>query len=229
MNSKLSWANFFVMGFLLGVLLVLLASCGYQRTLREHCHLGDTQTCDNLFGVNQEDIDADQEARLKLNEKEIQSLSTMVSSLIKDLNQVEFALNQSNTMINLLHPMALQQGADITAINQMLVDLNQDVVDLEKKIAYEQTRITSIQSDIAALQLQDGVVETIYPCGDRANVFDEAILKMKSGKLIAYFEGKGQERFLTILTPGSYRTTDQKLYCYFSVNSAGQLVPGSRY
>lgn len=202
-------------------------SCGYQQTLREHCRIGDTQTCDNIFGRNQADIDETQNARLKQNEAEILTLTTVVNGLIADIKQVEQNLSQTITMINLVNTLLLQQGADIDILNQMLVDLDQDVVIIQNNIAYEQARINSLQIDIAQLQQQDSVVETVYPCGDNPNKFDEGLLKMKSGKLIAYFES-GSNRFLTVLSSGAYRTTDYSPYCNFSINAQNQIINAIR-
>ncbi len=198
----------------------ILISCGYQRTLRTHCHIGDTQTCDNLFGVNQEERDEQQD-------KEIDSLQAMLTELVKDVRSVEAQATQQQQMLDLLDVMAQQQGANITAINQMLVEVNQDLVDVQNSIAYEQTRINGLAVDVANLNAQDGVIESVYPCGDRENRFDEAFLRMKSGKLIAYFESGG-DRHLTALTPGNYRTTDSAPYCYFTLNSQQQIVDARR-
>jgi hypothetical protein len=68
------------------------------------------------------------------------------------------------------------------------------------------------------------VIEVIDPCGDGPG-FDELLLRTQVGTdpgtiLIAFFEdGKGH-RFLTEVTPGSYRTTDQQ-QCRFTVDNDG--------
>lgn len=204
----------------------ILISCGYQQAFRNHCHL-EGQTCDTLFGVDQTEIDEQQSAQLTAHQKEIDSLTTMMTELVKDVRNLESQAAQQQQMLDLLDVMAQQQGANITAINQMLVQVNQDLTDVQDKIAYQQTRINSLAVDVANLQTQDAVVESVYPCGDRANRFDEAFLKMKSGKLIAYFESGG-DRFLTILSPGSYRTADSAPHCYFDVSVAGQFVNARR-
>lgn len=204
----------------LAILSLILGGCGYQRTLRTHCHIGDTQTCDNLFGVNQEERDAQQD-------KEIESLQTMINELIKDVRVVEQQAAQTNSMINMLNLLAQQQGADIASINQMLSDMHQDLATLEDKIAYEQTRINGLAIDVANLGAQDAVIESVYPCGDAPNKFDEALLRTRSGKLIAYFESSGN-RFLTELTQGTYRTTDYAPYCNFTVNAQKQIVGAGR-
>lgn len=75
---------------------------------------------------------------------------------------------------------------------------------------------------IAELETQEKVVEFIDPCGP-TNGYDEVILRMNSGKLLAYFES-GTQRYLTVLKKNqSYRTTDAQS-CNFSVNTQGVLV-----
>lgn len=211
------------------LIVTALFGCGYQRTLREHCHIGDTQTCDNLFGVNQAAVDEAQTSQLAQQQKQIDSLTTMMQELRRDLANTEADYNQTSIMINLLHTMAQSQGADIDTINQMLVDMNQDLASLEEKIAYEQVRINALAIDVEELQNQGSdVVESVYPCGDAPGKFDEALLRLNSGKLIAYFEANGSNRFLTELNPGGYRTTDYAPYCHFSVDNELNIVNASR-
>ncbi len=60
------------------------------------------------------------------------------------------------------------------------------------------------------------VVELINPCGD-APGYDEILLRLHNGQLIAHFS-HGNKQFLTLLTPGTYQTTDGT-NCLFSVDS----------
>lgn len=60
------------------------------------------------------------------------------------------------------------------------------------------------------------ITEVIDPCGDGPG-FDEVILRLGVDQLVAYFE-QGGDRFLSILTPGNYSTTDSQS-CPFTVNS----------
>lgn len=197
----------------------ILISCGYQQAFRDHCHL-EGQTCDTLFGVDQAEVDEQQNA-------EIDSLTTMITELVKDVRSVEAQATQQQQMLDMLDVMAQQQGVNIVAISQLLVQVNQDLVNVQDKIAYEQTRINGLAVDVANLNAQDSVTETVYPCGDSPNKFDEGFLKMKSGKLIAYFENGGN-RFLTELVAGGYRSTDYAPYCYFSVDAQNKIVSARR-
>jgi len=61
------------------------------------------------------------------------------------------------------------------------------------------------------------VVELIDPCGD-GNGFDEVILRMQNGELLAHYAGGNNLQFLTLLTPGNYRTTDSQA-CNFTVHN----------
>lgn len=213
--------------FVLGVLLSsLLVGCGFQQAFRNHCHL-EGQTCDTLFGTDQEEIDEQQNAQLSAQQKEIDSLQTMMTELVKDVRNLETQASQQQQMLDILDTLAQQQGANISTINQMLVEVNQVLVSIQNSISYEQARINGLAIDVAQLNAQDSVIETVYPCGDSPNKFDEGFLKMKSGKLIAYFEKDGN-RFLTELQPGSYRTTDYAPYCYFNVDNKGQIASARR-
>lgn len=66
--------------------------------------------------------------------------------------------------------------------------------------------------------------EIIDPCGDAAGIYDEVILKMASGRLLASFSdnANGNNTRLSELVPGSYITTDGS-NCYFTVASNGSV------
>lgn len=66
------------------------------------------------------------------------------------------------------------------------------------------------------------VIEYIDPCGDNGR-FDEIILKMADGTLIAHYAGGGNTQFLTIIGPGNYQTTDG-YKCNFSVTNDLQII-----
>lgn len=67
---------------------------------------------------------------------------------------------------------------------------------------------------------QNAVVQVFDPCGD-APGFDEVILKLADGTLISYFES-GSNKFLTVLKPGTYRTTDGS-GCTFTIKNDGTI------
>lgn len=96
------------------------------------------------------------------------------------------------------------------------IDRDQDQLEQE---------IRNLQSKITVLEQSQNLVETIDPCGDHPRHFDEVILRLESGKLIAYFESGGK-RFLTELVDGHYRTTDRQR-CRFEVRN-GQILDNQR-
>lgn len=114
-----------------------------------------------------------------------------------------------------------EQERAIARLQQQVLDFNDYLQDLEaatennsQLIDVIEVQMAQAQADIAELQTRSTVEEFIDPCGDSAG-FDEVLLWMSSGELVAYFES-GSRRFLTILKDGNYRTTD-KQRCRFSV------------
>jgi len=89
----------------------------------------------------------------------------------------------------------------IDLIEAQMDELEADV--LENKIA------------IAEEQSMAKVVALIDPCGPSGG-FDEIIIELSNGDLVAYFRQNGSRQFLTILSDGQYRTTDAQR-CRFEV------------
>jgi len=59
------------------------------------------------------------------------------------------------------------------------------------------------------------IVEIIDPCGAAAG-YNEVLLRLKNGTLLAHY-ASGNNQFLVVVPPGSYRTTDGS-GCRFSVD-----------
>jgi len=64
------------------------------------------------------------------------------------------------------------------------------------------------------------IVNIITPCGKKAGIFNESLLELANGDILDYFE-HGSNRFLNILTPGGYQTSDSK-NCRFSIREDGK-------
>ena len=86
-----------------------------------------------------------------------------------------------------------------------------------------QGQIEQVQADLAELETDQTVVEIIDPCGDFPGRLDEVILKLSDGSLIAYFEYDNNKKFLTVLGPDNYVTTDHQR-CSFSVTAEGEVL-----
>lgn len=211
------------------LVLVFLSSlgCGYAQSARTHCTLG-TQICDNLFGQNvfaQDERIGTNETAIRAVEAEILTLRSMVQLLISGADDKSSEIYQLNTLLTAIQ-MSVTNNEEF--VNTVTADLQSQINDLQADLAYEQDRISDMIGDIAELQLQDSVTEYVYPCTKRPNSFDEVFLKMKSGKLVAYFEGRGNERFLTVLSPGNYESTDAKPACKFTVTANSQIINARR-
>lgn len=68
---------------------------------------------------------------------------------------------------------------------------------------------------------QYNVQEIVDPCGDGPG-FDEVILRLANGQLLAHFSSGGLQ-FLSLIPDGNYVTTDQQA-CQFTVSN-GIVVP----
>ena len=103
----------------------------------------------------------------------------------------------------------------INELEQWLNELDSSINNTNVNQDSLEDQITSINSRLVTLETNTTVSEIIDPCGDKANQYDEHLIKLSDGKIIAYFEQNGN-RFLTILPDGSYRTTDNQA-CNFSI------------
>lgn len=68
------------------------------------------------------------------------------------------------------------------------------------------------------------ITEIVDPCGDALGIDDEVLLKTASGQLIASISDKasGKNTRISILSPGSYVTTDGS-NCHYTVNADGTI------
>lgn len=247
-STKMLYAVLIV---LLVATFILTASCGYRETARSGCHI-DTQTCDNLFGRderdNQDVIDGlsreGKEARDRLDgierdvkniQKEIDGLTIQVNYLIDDAKNSSMQLSLQNSLLTLLQQQITAQGSINSNQQAQLDNINDQIVTITSYVDYQNVRIADMLTDIANLQLsvnalnaEDTVIQYVYPCGDRAGIYDEMFLQTKSGKLIAFFEDGGS-RHLTFLQPSAYyRTTDRAPYCYFNTDANLHIVNAHR-
>lgn len=200
--------------------------CGYATAMRNACHL-DTQTCDNLFGQNNWEI-ADRLAAADKNiadlSMQITSMQSMISLLVSDSAGYSA---QVADLANLLNTLQLTLTDNKAFLDTVTTDLQAEIAQISERVDRQQTIISDLVGDIVELQTQDSVVEYILPCDDRNGIFDEVIMRTQSGKLVAYFEDGGA-RFLTLLSPGAYQTTDKTPRCNFTVDANNNITNASR-
>ena len=93
---------------------------------------------------------------------------------------------------------------------------DQNMLDVEDKL-------TVIRSQLSLLEesSRKNIVGIIDPCGDGVG-FDEVLLRLRDGTLIAFFESNGK-RHLSVIKSGNYITTDLQR-CRFAVNGMGEVV-----
>lgn len=68
-------------------------------------------------------------------------------------------------------------------------------------------------------------VALVNPCGDAPGVYDEILIKLANGQLVASFSANanGNNTRFAVLTPGTYVTTDGDS-CVFTVDSNGDIT-----
>lgn len=66
-----------------------------------------------------------------------------------------------------------------------------------------------------------GVTSIVDPCG-RQGSFDEVLLKLSNGQILAHF-ASGAQQFLAIIGNGTYSTTDGTS-CTFTITSEGEIT-----
>lgn len=215
LNKLTTGLLYFLLGFAVtSAIMVSCSGCGYQRTLRAHCHL-EGQACDNLFGVNQYEVDNNQDAVDKALAAEVVSIKQTLDNMIIDLKFIQSQLETNNVLLTLLKQ-------DINANYDLIQALEVNTIALENRLDYQQVIVNNHQIELANLASEDPIVEYFDPCGNGPG-FDEVLLHTRSGKYLAYFES-GSNRFLTVLQPNTaYRSTDQQR-CYFTLNNDGQIV-----
>lgn len=214
-----------VYGLLTVLLLVFFLTNVGCGTARANCRLGG-QICDTLLGKDAQEafdrLDNMQETVEQI-QKEIVTLSTQVNYMIANIQADGVQLLTLQNVLTILQStVTSNESTTLAAIN----NLNTQIAQIESRVTYNDTRIADMLLDIVRLQQQEDVLEYIIPCGDRANAFDEVIVRTSSGKLLAYFESGGN-RFLTLLTPGNYNTSDGG-NCKFTVNGLNQIVNAHR-
>ncbi len=144
--------------------------------------------------------DSDTKIQLDSLDRRVSILETLFTSLQADL------IANTNLLTNLITQNQLTNEAAINDINLAITD--------------SQNKLNSIQATVAELTLRTTVSKIIDPCGT-APGYNEVLLRMSDGNLVAYFES-GSNRFLSLIQPGSYRTTDGT-NCNFNINNQKQV------
>jgi hypothetical protein len=224
------------------LLAISLIGCGIPPQIAKSCSGDLEQGCRTIFGTvendelqsqvnaqtttleayNQELLNQIATERERNNNQDvlIQDLSTRVSNTESSINVVESNLVVVQSDLLALYTITATQTATNATQAAQIAALQSQQASMQAQILALQAQAVSAQASITTLQMQDSVVDYL-DCGGNGPGFDEVVLRTKSGKLVAYFES-GSNRFLSILTPGNYQTTDAS-HCPFTVNNAGQF------
>jgi len=87
----------------------------------------------------------------------------------------------------------------------------------DSNIAALQSNANAQQVQLTVIQMGDTIIKMVDPCGTTPGFYNEVLLRTTGGKLVAYFES-GTNRYLSILSPGNYATTDGT-GCNFTVDN----------
>jgi len=229
-----------------------LVGCAIPDQVAKNCGGDLEQGCKMVFGSPQDDdlqAQANEQASLLAAETaranqlaaETQSLLNQIAIerernnrqdiLLEDLNNrlliaevsiegVQTSLVSVQNDLLALYTITAAQGFTNSTQAAQIALLQSQQASMQSQILALQTQGVSAQAAITTLQTQDSVVDYL-DCGGDGSGFDEVVLRTRSGKLVAYFESGGN-RFLSVLTPGNYQTTDAQ-HCPFTVTNSGQF------
>ena len=194
--------------FLAATSFLVLGCSVPQQIARYHCG-GDLDTlCHAVFGQAEPEQDA-----------EIKQLKQQVAELRQTLDAKLSAISELTAVIYSLQMSAIDNQ------NEINLEFTNEIIALSGIVDELQQQATTATAQLAELSSGARVTAIIEPCGHVAGVYNETLLRLSTGALVAYFE-QGGNRFLTTFGAGSYRTTDSK-GCNFTVNSIGKVCYGS--
>lgn len=195
--------------------LILLQACGKNDVLPTH-------DIKKTFGFNYDDKMNNLDDEIAALKKRVANLESQVATNINNISSIQSDILSIDADIESLELLIedLSQDVDgnstaIALLQSQITNHNSRLTSLEALVNSLQTTTNGLVADVAQLEGYENIVEVIDFCGD-ARGFDEVGLRTSSNKILVYFENGGN-RFLSVLTPGSYRTTDGS-NCNFRVH-----------
>lgn len=211
---------------------LLLISCGKQKTVKT-VESDNTDILNRLSDLEQkvlalENAYLSDVSSIYLAENRITALELAHANETAILSAKIIALEQLLTQVD-LNNFSLVEELEATKANfqdqltYIITHQNNQEAEIEELgqlIGILQNNANETAAKIANLQMSSNVIEYIDVCGNGPG-YDEVVLKLENGTFVAYFEDKGK-RFLTVLEPGKYRTTDNT-NCEFFVLNTGTI------
>ena len=147
-------------------------------------------------------------------EKRVTVLEQSLDSVINEMEENETALQLqlSELQSDLEQAIADGDSALQANINQQITNVNNARAAGDATL---QSQLNGLLARLVAIESEERVVAIIDPCPSVNASFREVLIKTSSGKYFAYFES-GSKRFLTVLSPGNYMTTDSR-GCHFTI------------
>ena len=221
------------MNKLLLIFMLSLTGCGMAEDLSSRCPSNDARPlCELMFG--KEDVNQNEE---------LNNLKRRMTDLEADFNSLSYSIDiMSNEVVSLsvlteslqfqMDQMIILNATGEYNLHQQIDNLSSQInnnnislTNIITQLNITQNNLNELVIEVAELAGHNNIVDIIDPCGDWSNGFDEVILRTSDGKLLAYFEN-GSNRYLSLLVPGSYRTTDGS-NCNFTVNNSKQVCSNS--
>lgn len=158
-----------------------------------------------------------------------------IKKLKKDVDNIQERLEKIESDLAQMEQNIVNQGAENSAnlealkseLELAISEGDQDAADnLAAAVQTLENQITASQNTMQAqynslvvrlveLESEERMTEIVDPCPSISATFREVIIRTSSGKVFGYFEN-GNKRFLSVLSPGTYRTTDSR-GCIFTI------------
>lgn len=142
----------------------------------------------------------------------LESLYTSLSSIVALQGTQVASIDAQLDSIDLI------DAAFQSSINSLIGHVNA----LELSEVIQASELANLNADVLVLQsvADTQISELIDPCGPSGG-YDEVLLKLGDGSIVAYFE-QGSNRFLSVIVAGSYQTSDAQ-HCHFSVSASNVI------
>ena len=208
----------------IGLAVLLNQACGVIESVNKNCTGSDLEAgCNSVFGSQARDqeeeakkAEADRKRRDALAVSQQGELTAHQAQLLAQQLQI----NELTARLAALNSQVARNIASIINLSSTVAASGAEQDALNAQVDSLQSETNLLQTQVAMLLLQDSIVSMIDPCGN-GPAYDEVLLRTKSGQTIAYFQS-GSNEFLTVLEPGTYRTTDTQ-QCNFTMSATGQV------
>jgi uncharacterized Ntn-hydrolase superfamily protein len=149
-------------------------------------------------------------------ESPIQLLNVTEDSADKSqLDDLAEIVDSNTERIEVLESLLEGYENELYEVSLRIDDTKDYQDELSQVVALNVAGIVAIETRLDDVESKVTVSNIIDPCGDDVGYFDEMVLQLSDGTFVAYFEN-GNDRFITTLPNGNYRTTDHD-NCSFSI------------